>query len=150
MTFSGQTSFSQKRLSILRWGGGSIGGVPTTPDPILLQKYRDTNGRRIVIQTGGVYTVSVKRRAYFCKSIAIEMGGVSRHFSNISGSGVVLILPILGGQHFLNLKHGVWFLYSCRIAHPEFARASSRNTFFTLHLETHSPVLGKSSPPHLL
>ena len=31
-----------------------------TPDPlILLQKYRDTNGRRIVIQIGGVYSCIV-------------------------------------------------------------------------------------------
>ena len=28
---------------------------------------------------------SAKRRAYFCKSIAIEMGGVSRYFSKVSG-----------------------------------------------------------------
>ena len=30
--------------------------VPTTPYLILLRKYRDTNGSRIVIQIGGVYT----------------------------------------------------------------------------------------------
>ena len=42
-----------------------------------------------MIQTGGVFILlSVKRRAYFCKSIAIEMGGVSRYFSRVSGSGV--------------------------------------------------------------
>ena len=42
---------------------------------------------------GGVYIVlSAKRRAYFCRSIAIEMGGVSRYFSQVSGSGVDLIL----------------------------------------------------------
>ena len=34
-----------------------FGGVPMTPEPpILLQKHRDTNERRIVIQIGGVYT----------------------------------------------------------------------------------------------
>ena len=64
---------------------------------IHLQKYRDTNGRRIVIQIGGVHTVvyillSAKRRAYFCKSIAIELGGVPRYFSKVSGSGVDLTL----------------------------------------------------------
>ena len=36
--------------------------------------------------------LSAKRRAYFCKSIAIEMGGVSRYFSKVSGSGVALTL----------------------------------------------------------
>ena len=39
-----------------------------------------------MIQIGGVYTtLSAKRRAYFCKSIAIEMGGVSRYFSESIG-----------------------------------------------------------------
>ena len=37
--------------------------------------------------------LSAKRRAYFCKSIAIEMGGVSRYFSKVSGSGADLTLP---------------------------------------------------------
>ena len=32
--------------------------------------------------------LSANGRAYFCKSIAIEMGGVSRYFSKVSGSGV--------------------------------------------------------------
>ena len=36
--------------------------------------------------------LSVKRRAYFCKSIAIEMGGVSRYFSKALGSGVDVTL----------------------------------------------------------
>ena len=36
--------------------------------------------------------LSAKRRAYFCKSIAIEMGGLSRYFSKVSGSGVDVTL----------------------------------------------------------
>ena len=40
--------------------------------------------------------LSAKRRACFCKSIAIEMGGVSRYFSKVSGSGVDLILLTFG------------------------------------------------------
>ena len=36
--------------------------------------------------------ISAKRRAYFCQHIAIEMGGVSRYFSKLSGSGVDLTL----------------------------------------------------------
>ena len=65
-----------------------------TPDLILLQKYRDTNGSRIVMQIGGVvYRLpSAKRAAYFCKSTAIEMGGVSQYFSEVSGPRVDLIL----------------------------------------------------------
>ena len=48
---------------------------------ILLQKHRDTHGSRIVIQIGGVYILlSANKKAYFCKSLAIEMGGVSRYF----------------------------------------------------------------------
>ena len=42
-----------------------------------------------------VYTLlSAKRRAYFCKSIAIEIGGVSRYFSKVLGSGVELTLDL--------------------------------------------------------
>ena len=63
--------------------------VPTTPDPNTSAN-RDTNGRHIVIQIGGVYIyiyilLSAMRRAYFCKSIAIEMGGVSRYFFTCIG-----------------------------------------------------------------
>ena len=36
--------------------------------------------------------LSATKRAYFCKSIAIEMGGVSRYFSKVSGSGVDVTL----------------------------------------------------------
>ena len=63
-----------------------LGGVPTTPDPNTSAKvsrykweaYRDTNWWCIH------YFLP-----YFCKSIAIEMGGVSPCFSKVSGSGVV-------------------------------------------------------------
>ena len=61
---------------------------------ILLQKYRDTNARRIVIQIGGVYTTFCQEEGILCKSIAIEMGGVSRYFANVSGSGVDVTLLI--------------------------------------------------------
>ena len=75
---------------------------------ILLQRHRDKNGSRIVIQIGGdIYYIllSAKRRAYFCKSIAIEMGGVWRYFSKVSGSKVDLTLlnfctPLLKEVHF--------------------------------------------------
>ena len=76
---------------------------------ILLQKYRDTNGSRIVIQIGGVYIQrSAKRRAYFCKSIAIEMGGVSRYFSKVLGSGLDVTLltavPVASNQNSTTLS----------------------------------------------
>ena len=46
-----------------------------------------------MIQIGGVHCmISAKRRAYFCRSIAIGMRGVSLSFSKVSGSGVDLIL----------------------------------------------------------
>ena len=32
--------------------------------------------------------LSAKKKAYFCKSITIEMGGVSRYFSKVLGLGV--------------------------------------------------------------
>ena len=69
-----------------------LGGVSTPPDPNQICE-------RITIQMGGVswfklvvyILFSAKRAAYFCKSIAIELGGASRYFS-VSGSGVDLIL----------------------------------------------------------
>ena len=36
-----------------------------------------------------------KKSAYVCKSIAIEVGGVSRYFSEVSGSAVDFTLPIV-------------------------------------------------------
>ena len=67
----------------------SFGNVPTTPHPNTSAKasrykweaYRDTNWRDMqnFLQRGG---------HLFCKSIAIEMGGVSRYFSKVSGSRV--------------------------------------------------------------
>ena len=59
---------------------------------ILLQKHRDRSGSHIVIQIGGVYTTVWQKRAYCCKSITIEMGGVLRYFSKVLGSGVDLAL----------------------------------------------------------
>ena len=35
----------------------------------------------------------IKKRAYFCKGIAIQTGGVWRYFSKVWGSGVDLTLP---------------------------------------------------------
>ena len=48
--------------------------------------------------------LSAKKRAHFCKSIAIAMGGVSRYFSKVSGTGVDLTLPIEQGC-FKKSKH---------------------------------------------
>ena len=70
-----------------------LGSVPTTPDPNTSEKvsrykweaYRDTNWVVYIV-------LSAKRRAYFSQNIAIEMGGVSRYFSKVSGSGVDLTL----------------------------------------------------------
>ena len=76
-----------------------VGGVPTTL--ILLQckgeAYRDT-------KSGPEYTTSTKKRTDFCNSIAIEMGGVSRHFSKVSGSGVNVTFLMLFWQ---------WLLFCC-------------------------------------
>ena len=72
-----------------------LGVFQRPPTLILLQKYRDTNGRRIVIQIGGVHTTFCQVEGILCNSIAIEMGGVSRYFSKVSGSGVDSTLLIL-------------------------------------------------------
>ena len=49
--------------------------------------------------------LSAKGRAYFGQSIAIEMGGVSRYFSEISGSGVDVTL--LNKQDYLSDSNSV-------------------------------------------
>ena len=53
---------------------------------MLLQEFRDRNGSRIVIQIGVYTTFCQEADIVLRKSIAIEMGGVSRYFSNVSGS----------------------------------------------------------------
>ena len=61
-------------------------GVSQRPLTLILpQKYRDTNGRRIVIQIGGVYTTVCHREGIHLQKYAIEMGGVSRYFFTCIG-----------------------------------------------------------------
>ena len=46
------------------------------------------------MQIGGVYALFCQEEgAYFCKSITVEVGGVLRYFSKLSGSGVDSTLP---------------------------------------------------------
>ena len=45
---------------------------------VLLQKHRETNGRRMVIQMEGAHIAfNYEEGTYLCKSMAMEMGGVS-------------------------------------------------------------------------
>ena len=61
-------------------------GVSQRPLTLILpQKYRDTNGRRIVIHIGGVYTTFCHREGIHLIKCAIEMGGVSRYFFTCIG-----------------------------------------------------------------
>ena len=41
-----------------------------------------------MIQIGGVYTTFCQEEGILLQKYAIEMGGVSRYFSKVSGSGV--------------------------------------------------------------
>ena len=45
-----------------------------------------------MIHIGGVYTPFCREEGILCRSIVIEMGGVSQYFSKESGSVVDLIL----------------------------------------------------------
>ena len=88
-------------------------GVPTTPDPNTSAKvsrhkweaYRDTNWWYIYY-----FLLSAKKRAYFGKSIAIEMGGVSRDFSEVSGSGVdtALLIPVTRARYPIIQMNFFW------------------------------------------
>ena len=83
-----------------------FGNVPKTPDPSTSAKYRDINGSRKL----AVYMLlSAKVRTYICKSIAIEMVGVLRYFSKVSGSRVALTLLIKR-----SLLHGMTHFYHNR------------------------------------
>ena len=53
--------------------------------PILLQKYRDTNGRRIVIQIGGVYTT-------FCQKEGILL----QKYRDRNGRCIAILLKSIG------------------------------------------------------
>ena len=48
-----------------------------------------------MIQIVGVYTTFCQEEGILLQKYAIEMGGVSRYFSKVSGSGVALTLVIL-------------------------------------------------------
>ena len=62
---------------------------------ILLQKYRDTNGRRIVIQIGGVCTTFCQEEGILLQKHRDRNRGVSRCFSKVSESGVDVTLLII-------------------------------------------------------
>ena len=63
-------------------------GVSQRPLTLILpQKYRDTNGRRIVMQIGGVYATFCHREGIHLQKYAMEMGGVSRYFTCIGVRG---------------------------------------------------------------
>ena len=121
-------------------------------DLVLLQKYRDTNGRRIVIEIGGVYTTLCQEEAYFCKNIAIKIGGVSRYFSKVSGSGVDLILLITslleGGGFYLirnsNFPHWSWDLVATIHSSPFMGECFTDflfiHGFFSLPKQAHSHI----------
>ena len=82
LQLAGEFKLQLAQLFLNSWG------CPKRPlTLILLEKHRDINGRRIVIQSDGVYTTFCQEEAYFCKSIAIEMGGVPRHFQKYRGQG---------------------------------------------------------------
>ena len=63
-----------------------------TPGPDTSAKVSRYNGRRIAIQIGVYTTFCQEEGILLQKHSAIEMGGVSRYFSKVSGSGVDLIL----------------------------------------------------------
>ena len=55
---------------------------------ILLQKYRDTNGSRIVIQTGGVHTTSCQEEGIFLQKYRDTNGGcIAKLFKSIGLRG---------------------------------------------------------------
>ena len=81
-----------------KWSTGSqtlgpcsilFGDVPTTLTLVLPQKYRDTNGSRIMMQIGGVYITFCQDEGILLLKYRNRMGGLWRYFSRkVSGSGV--------------------------------------------------------------
>ena len=95
---------------VLVFGFSFLGVFQPPLTRILLQKYRDTNGRRIVIQIGGVYTTFCQEEGIIWQKYAIEMGGVSGYFSKASGSGDDLSL--LSFPFFLTVFKEKWLSLS--------------------------------------
>ena len=60
---------------------------------ILPHKDYDVNERHIVIRIGDAYTTFSQEECMLLQSIAIDMGGVSAHLSNVLRSGFDFILP---------------------------------------------------------
>ena len=56
-----------------------------------------------MIHIGGVNTTSCQEGGMLLQKYRVEMGGVSRYFSKVSGSGVVLIFLITGIQIILSI-----------------------------------------------
>ena len=66
-------------------GNGNLGVFQRPLTLILLQKYHDTNGRRIVIQIGGVYTT-------FCQ----EEGILLQKYRDRNGRCIAILFKSIG------------------------------------------------------
>ena len=67
------------------WGSCKLGVFQQSLTLILLQEYHDTNGRRIVLQSGGVYTT-------FCQ----EEGILLQMYRNRNGRCIVVLFKSIG------------------------------------------------------
>ena len=95
-----------------------FGSVPTTPVTlILLQKYRDTNGRRIVIQVGGVYTT-------FCQ----EEGILLQKHRDRNGRCIAILFKSIGVRGRFDSPDCLC-LASCSLLKPFKSSIGSQNTF---------------------
>ena len=132
-----------------------LGGVPTTLIPILLHKYRDTNGRRIVIQNNDVYA-TFGRHTFGWKSVPIEMGGLSLSLSKalVSGLDLTLLMFVL---HFAAVGQNEAGKMSVRHCHHAARTATCcfvcRELSYTLpaqeHLSLRSTLRGVGHTPRL-
>ena len=60
-----------------------------------------------MIQIGGVYTTFCQEEGILLQKYAIEMGGVSRYFSKVLGSGVDVTL-LIRGMHRRQVSRDTW------------------------------------------
>ena len=96
------------------------GGVQRPLTLILLQKYRDTNGRRIVIKIGGVYTT-------FCQ----EEGMLLQKYRDRNRRCILILFKSIGvrgrldSPEFYGVLANIGNSYSCRSA-PHFKPSDTK------------------------
>ena len=127
----GVQPFSSLSLPWWRRSDWAVSQRPLTL--ILLQKYRDTNGRRIVIQIGGVYT-----------TLCQEEGILLQKYRDRNGRCIAILFRSIGvrGRFDSHEFHGL--IADSQSAHLQSTRLRA-SEIWALHQAIGIPILGNAS-----